>query len=90
MVAIPAAVMQRPVAHDPSSEVEQQRAPTRQVSVKTGDTLWSIAQKHRVNLEQLRTLNQLTDNRIVIGQALWLPDGRPMSGAGADKVASRP
>jgi LysM repeat protein len=90
MVATPAAVMQRPVAHDPSSEVEQQRAPTRQVSVKTGDTLWSIAQKHRVNLEQLRTLNQLTDNRIVIGQALWLPDGRPMSGAGADKVASRP
>lgn len=90
MVATPAAVMQRPVTHEPSSEVEQQRAPTRQVAVKPGDTLWSISQKYRVNVEQLRTLNQLTDNRIVIGQALWLPDGRPMSGAGVDKAASTP
>lgn len=90
MVATPAAVMQRPVTREPSSEVEQQRAPTRQVTVKPGDTLWSISHKYRVNVEQLRTLNQLTDNRIVIGQALWLPDGRSMSGAGVDKAASTP
>ena len=71
-----------------SSGVEQPMASTKQVSVKPGDTLWSIAQRYRVQLEQLRTLNQLTDNRIEIGQALWLPDGRPMSGVGADKGAS--
>jgi hypothetical protein len=27
----------------------------------------------------------LADNRIVIGQALWLPDDQPMSEIGADK-----
>ena len=90
MVATPAAVRQAPANREPSSEVEQQRTPTKSVSVKPGDTLWRIAQKYRVNVEHLRTLNQLTDNRIVIGQALWLPDDRPMSGVGVDKGASTP
>jgi LysM repeat protein len=71
-----------------SSGVEQPMASTKHVSVKPGDTLWSIAQRYRVQLEQLRTLNQLTDNRIEIGQALWLPDNRSMSGVGADKGIS--
>ena len=73
-----------------ASEIERQRTPTRYVSVKPGDTLWSIGQKYRVSVEHLRMLNQLTDNRIVIGQALWLSDDRPMSGVGADKGASTP
>ena len=90
MVAIPAAVRQVPANHEPSSEVEQKRTPTEYVSVKPGDTLWRIAQKYRVNVEHLRTFNQLTDNTIVIGQALWLPDDRPMSGVGADRGASTP
>jgi LysM repeat protein len=90
MVAIPAAVRQVPASHEPSSEVEQQRTPTEYVFVKPGDTLWRIAQKYRVNVEHLRMLNQLTDNRIVIGQALWLRDDGPMSGVGADKGASTP
>lgn len=92
MVATPAAVVQVPVPvnHEPLSEVEEQRAPTQHVSVKSGDTLWRIARKYRVNVEDLRTLNQMTDNRIVIGQALWLPDDRPMDGVGADKVVSTP
>ncbi len=70
------------------SGVEQPMAPPTHVFVKAGDTLWSIAQRYRVRLEQLRTLNQLTDNRIEIGQALWLPDKRPMSGVSIDKSAS--
>ena len=82
--------MQVATNRKPSSRVEQQRTPIKYVSVKHGDTLWSIAQKYRVNVEHLRSFNQLTDNRIVIGQALWLPDGRPMSGVGADKGASTP
>ena len=90
MMATPAALMQVPANRKPSSEVEQQRAPTQHVSVKFGDTLWRIARKYRVNVEDLRTLNQITDNRIVIGQALWLPDDRPMDGAGADMGASTP
>lgn len=88
--AIPATVSQVPIDRELSSAVEPQLAPAKHVSVKPGDTLWSIAQKYRVNMERLRTLNQLTDNRIVIGQALWLPDDRPMSAVGADKVASTP
>lgn len=90
MMANPAALTQVPANRKPSSEVEQQRIPTKSVSVQAGDTLWRIAQTYRVNLEHLRTLNQLTDNRIVIGQALWLPVDRPMSGVGADKGASTP
>ena len=90
MVATPAALMQVPGIREPSSGVEHQRAPTKHVFVKPGDTLWSIAQKHRVNVDHLRTFNQLTDNIIVIGQTLWLPDDRPMSGVGADKGASTP
>ena len=85
-----ATVSQVPIGRESSSAVEPQLAPPKHVSVKPGDTLWSIAQKYRVNVERLRTLNQLTDNRIVIGQALWLPDDRPMSVVGADKVASTP
>jgi LysM repeat protein len=90
MMATPAALMQVPANRKPSSEVEQQRTPTQYVFVKPGDTLWRIAQTYRVNLEHLRTLNQLTDNTIVIGQALWLPDDRLMSGVGADRGASTP
>jgi len=90
MVATPAAVRQVPANHDPSSEVERQRTPTKYVFVKPGDTLWRIGQKYGVNVEHLRMLNQLTDNRIVIGQALWLPDDRSMSRVGADKDASTP
>jgi LysM repeat protein len=90
MVATSAAVMQVPANRTPSSEVEQQRSPAKYVSVKPGDTLWSIAQKYHVNVERLRALNQLTDNRIVIGQALWLSDDRPKSGVGADNGVSAP
>jgi LysM repeat protein len=90
MVATPAAVRQVPGIREPSSGVEHQRAPTKHVFVKPGDTLWRIAQKYRVKVEHLRTLNQLTDNTIVIGQALWLRDDGPMLGVGADKGASTP
>ena len=89
-VAAPAASMQVPADREPSSGAEQQRIPMRHVSVKPGDTLWRIAQQHRVSVEYLRTFNQLTDNRIVIGQALWLPDDRPMSGVGAAQGVATP
>jgi hypothetical protein len=81
-----------PVPENPgvSSRVEQPMTPTKYVSVKPGDTLWSISQRYRVQLEHLRALNQLTDNRIVIGQALWLPQDRSISGVGADKGAPTP
>lgn len=88
LAATPAAMVQMPLNHDASSMSEGQRAPSRHVSVKPGDTLWSIAQKYRVNMEQLRALNQLTDNKIITGQALWLPDDPPLPGSGTDLVSS--
>jgi len=90
MAATPAAVTQAPDDLVPSSEVERQRGPARRISVKPGDTLWSIAQQHRVNVDHLRAFNQLSDNKILIGQALWLPDVQPTSGIGANKVVSTP
>lgn len=90
VVTTPATAMQVPADREPSLGVQQQRTPMRHVSVKPGDTLWRIAQEHRVSVEYLRTFNQLTDNRIVIGQALWLPDDRLMSGAEAGKGTSTP
>jgi len=90
MAAAPAAAMQVPADREPLSGAQQQRTHMRHVSVKPGDTLWRIAQNNRVSVEYLRTFNQLADNRIVIGQALWLPDDRPMSGVGADKGSATP
>jgi LysM repeat protein len=90
MMAAPAAVVQVPVNREPSSEVEQQKMSIKSVSVKPGDTLWRIAQKYGVNVEYLRKLNQLTDNTIVVGQVLWLPDNLSMSEVGAEKVVSTP
>ena len=48
----------------------------RNISVRVGDTLWSIAQRYQVDLNELRILNELADNRILPGQALWLPAPR--------------
>jgi LysM repeat protein len=90
MMATPSVVMQVPTDREPSPGIEQQKTHMRHVSVKPGDTLWRIAQKYRVSVEYLRTFNQLTDNRIVIGQALWLPDDRTMSEVGADKGSATP
>jgi LysM repeat protein len=42
------------------------------VSVKPGDTLWSIGQRHRISVKRLMALNHLPDNHIQVGQALWL------------------
>ena len=90
MAVTSAAIVHMPVIREPSTVSERQRALTRQVSVKPGDTLWSIAQTYRVNMEQLRTLNQVTDNKIITGQALWLPDDSSLLGGGADMVSSMP
>ena len=90
IVAASVALMPAPANQETSPGVEEPMAPTKHVSVKPGDTLWRIAKKYRVHLEHLRSLNRLTDNRIVIGQALWLPDDQFTSRAGDDKGASTP
>jgi len=86
MVSNPAVVRQMPVSHESSPEIQKQMAPAQHVSVQPGDTLWSIAKKYCVNVERLRAVNQLSGNRIVIGQALRLPDERTIPGAGSGNV----
>lgn len=65
------------------SSMDQQQAEIppsqgRSVFIRPGDTLWRIAQRYRVEVNELRSLNQLPDNHILPGQVLWLPASRSM------------
>ena len=51
-----------------------QESPIRYLIVKPGDTLYSLARKHRIPLDRLRSLNHLQDNQINVGQTLWLSE----------------
>jgi LysM repeat protein len=51
-------------------------AQIRTVVVQEGDTLWRLSRRHKVNLDALRSLNDLPDNRIVTGRTLRLPEPR--------------
>ncbi len=46
-------------------------------SVKPGDTLWSIAQRYHITVQALKAVNELSDNRIHVGQAIRLPNRIP-------------
>jgi LysM repeat protein len=46
----------------------------RTIIVKPGDTLTALARKHGVAVAQLKDLNQLEGDRILIGQPLVIPD----------------
>lgn len=43
--------------------------------VKAGDTLYSIAKKYNISVNELKTLNNLTNNDLAIGQLLNVPSG---------------
>lgn len=42
-------------------------------TVKSGDSLWSIAKKYGVTVDELKTANNLTSNTLSIGQLLRIP-----------------
>jgi LysM repeat protein len=42
-------------------------------TVVSGDTLWSIARKFNVSVDELKSLNKLTTNSISVGQVLKIP-----------------
>ena len=57
----------------PSKDVANTTKTTKKShTVIKGDTLYSIAKRHRVTVAQLRTINGLTSNDISIGQTLYL------------------
>ena len=43
--------------------------------VKSGDTLYSIANKYNISVNELKTLNNLDNNNLAIGQLLNVPSG---------------
>jgi LysM domain len=53
-----------------------QSTSVREIIVKPGDTLWSLARTHRIGLNRLRAINHLTDNQIEVGQVLLLSEHR--------------
>ena len=42
-------------------------------TVKAGDTLWNIAKKYNISVDELKRINNLTNNMISIGQVLTIP-----------------
>lgn len=44
---------------------------------KEDKTLWSISQKHGVSLEEVKVLNQKTDDKVVAGEVLKIPKQTP-------------
>jgi len=47
--------------------------PTNTYTVKSGDSLWSIANKYNTTINAIKSLNNLTSNTLQIGQTLRLP-----------------
>ncbi len=46
---------------------------TRVITVKRGDTLWGLANRHQISVEELMRSNGLKNNRLNIGQKLNIP-----------------
>ncbi|TYP93934.1 rare lipoprotein A [Fodinibius salinus] len=60
-------------------------------TVKNGDTLYRIAQQHRMTVEELKKLNNLASNTIRVGQELTVRDtGTDVPPSVAEAVGSAP
>ncbi len=46
---------------------------TTKYTVKSGDSLWNIAKKHNITVQELKDANNLTSNLLSIGQTLIIP-----------------
>ena len=93
--AQPARPLATPATLKPEASIGVQRSdqlapsvPIRLISVKPGDTLWSISRKYGISLTRLRSLNRLTDDQIIVGQALRVPGDRVLSES-SGKIADR-
>lgn len=58
------------ISQKPSYDVDTAKT----YRVKAGDSLERIARNHRISIETLRKLNNLSNDKIIVGQELRLPD----------------
>lgn len=77
--AATAALNPVPAERRPAQAMSRTRPAVREIIVMPGDTLWSLARKHRMGLDRLRSINQLTDDQIEVGQTLLVSDHRAPS-----------
>jgi len=64
----------------------RQNPPIREIIVKPGDTLWSLARTHRIGLNRLRSINHLTDDQIEVGQKLLVLDHRVLTNPSIETI----
>jgi len=62
------------VGERPDSSQSSTMTTRLRVLIKTGDTLWSLAQRHRTSVKRLMTINALSNDHIRVGQMLWLTE----------------
>lgn len=46
------------------------------IQVQHGDSLWKLAKRHGVSVQQIREINALQDDRLALGQTLLIPKGK--------------
>jgi LysM repeat protein len=73
------AVNSLPGKRTASAAAMSQSPPVREIIVKPGDTLWSLARTYRIGLNRLRAINHLTDDQIEVGQVLLLSENRALA-----------
>lgn len=67
------AASERPATPSRASPAASADATARTIDVQQGDTLYGIARRHKVKVEQLMAVNNLTSPNIAVGQKLVLP-----------------
>lgn len=70
-----------------SNEQQEQTEDTGWITVRPGDTLFSISRRHEVNVQDLRSWNNLTGNAIRAGMRLRIapPENQPVDEARPDR-----
>lgn len=72
--------------HAAATKPEQK---TSKYTVRKGDNLGKIAAKHGITVDQLKELNNLTDNNIMVGQAIIVPGDGEQATTKAAKAERR-